>query len=85
MNILFVYPTRLDSSGSPIKYRKGYLPPLALATLDSEAAFLPGDVLLVTLDGEDPAQLAFAVSGAPFAVNNFLVPASIEVTGNIGG
>ncbi len=35
MNILFVYPTRLDSSGRPIKYRKAYLPPLALATLDS--------------------------------------------------
>jgi radical SAM superfamily enzyme YgiQ (UPF0313 family) len=35
MNILFVYPTRLDSSGRPLKYRKGYLPPLALATLDS--------------------------------------------------
>ncbi len=34
MNILFVYPTRLDPSGRPIKYRKGYLPPLALATLD---------------------------------------------------
>ena len=34
MNILFVYPTRLDSSGRPAKYRKGYLPPLALATLD---------------------------------------------------
>ena len=35
MNILFVYPTRLDRSGNPIKYRKAYLPPLALATLDS--------------------------------------------------
>jgi radical SAM superfamily enzyme YgiQ (UPF0313 family) len=35
MKILFVYPTRLDSSGRPVKYRKAYLPPLALATLDS--------------------------------------------------
>lgn len=35
MKILFVYPTRLDASGRPIKYRKAYLPPLALATLDS--------------------------------------------------
>ncbi len=35
MKILFVYPTRLDLSGRPVKYRKAYLPPLALATLDS--------------------------------------------------
>jgi len=34
MNILFVYPTRLNASGKPIKYRKAFIPPLALATLN---------------------------------------------------
>ncbi len=35
MNILFVYPTKLNVSKNQIKYRKGFLPPLALAILDS--------------------------------------------------
>ncbi len=35
MKILFVAPTRLNVSGRPVKYRKAFLPPLALATLDS--------------------------------------------------
>ena len=35
MKILFVYPTKLNASGKPIKYRKAFLPPLALAILDS--------------------------------------------------
>ncbi len=34
MNILFVSPTRLDASGKPVKYRKAFLPPLALAILN---------------------------------------------------
>ena len=34
MNILFVSPTRLDASGRPVKYRKAFLPPLALAVLN---------------------------------------------------
>ncbi len=34
MNILFVYPTKLNTSGKPIKYRKAFIPPLALAILD---------------------------------------------------
>ena len=34
MKILFVYPTRLDIDGSPIKYKKAFLPPLALALLN---------------------------------------------------
>jgi len=34
MNILFVYPTRLNASGKPIKYRKAFIPPLALAVLN---------------------------------------------------
>lgn len=34
MNILFVSPTRLDASRKPVKYRKAFLPPLALAVLD---------------------------------------------------
>ena len=35
MNILFVYPSRLNASGKPLKYRKAFIPPLALATLNS--------------------------------------------------
>ena len=34
MNILFVYPSRLNASGKPIKYRKAFIPPLTLATLN---------------------------------------------------
>ncbi len=34
MNILFVYPSRLNASGKPMKYRKAFIPPLALATLN---------------------------------------------------
>jgi radical SAM superfamily enzyme YgiQ (UPF0313 family) len=34
MNILFVSPTRLNASGKPVKYRKAFIPPLALAILD---------------------------------------------------
>ena len=34
MNILFVYPTRLDTSGNPIKYKKALFPPLVFALLD---------------------------------------------------
>ena len=35
MKILLVYPTRLNEQGQPVKYRKAFLPPLALAILDS--------------------------------------------------
>jgi radical SAM superfamily enzyme YgiQ (UPF0313 family) len=35
MNILFVFPTRLNASGKPVKYRKAFLPPLALAVLNA--------------------------------------------------
>lgn len=35
MKILFVYPTRLDSNGLPVKFKKAFLPPLNLATLNS--------------------------------------------------
>jgi radical SAM superfamily enzyme YgiQ (UPF0313 family) len=34
MNILLVYPTYLDKTGRPVKYRKALLPPLSLALLD---------------------------------------------------
>ncbi|MBC8275100.1 MAG: cobalamin B12-binding domain-containing protein, partial [Chloroflexi bacterium] len=34
MNILFVYPTKLNASEKPIKYRKAFIPPLALAILN---------------------------------------------------
>ena len=34
MKILFIYPTRLDRDQTPIKYKKAYLPPLALAILN---------------------------------------------------
>ncbi len=34
MKILFVYPTKLNTLRKPIKYRKAFLPPLALAILD---------------------------------------------------
>lgn len=33
MRILIVYPTKLDASGAPIRYRKAFLPPLAPALL----------------------------------------------------
>lgn len=35
MNILMIAPTHLDETQQPIKYRKAFLPPLSLATLDS--------------------------------------------------
>ncbi len=35
MKILLVYPTALDQTGAPVKYRKAYLPPLSLAIIDS--------------------------------------------------
>ena len=35
MNILLVYPTRLDKGRKPIKYKKAFLPPLSLAILNS--------------------------------------------------
>ena len=35
MNILLVYPTILDESQKPIRYQKGYLPPLSLAIIDA--------------------------------------------------
>lgn len=35
MKILFIYPTRLDRKGLPVKFKKAFLPPLNLATLDS--------------------------------------------------
>ena len=34
LNILFVYPARLDTSGKPIKYKKALFPPLVFALLD---------------------------------------------------
>lgn len=34
MKILFIYPTRLDRDQTPIKYKKAFLPPLALAILN---------------------------------------------------
>ena len=34
MNILFVYPARLDASGKPLKYKKAFFPPLVFAILD---------------------------------------------------
>lgn len=34
MNILYIYPTRLDKNQRPIKYRKALIPPLSLAILD---------------------------------------------------
>lgn len=34
MKILFIYPTRLDREQTPIKYKKAFLPPLALAILN---------------------------------------------------
>ncbi|MFH1874422.1 MAG: radical SAM protein [Pseudomonadota bacterium] len=35
MNILFVYPSSLDSNGKVIKYKRAFVPPLSLAILDS--------------------------------------------------
>lgn len=35
MKILLIYPTTLDHTGAPIKYKKAYLPPLSLAVIDS--------------------------------------------------
>ncbi|MGA1871526.1 MAG: B12-binding domain-containing radical SAM protein [bacterium] len=35
MNILFIYPTKLDKNGNIIKYKKAFLPPLSLAILNS--------------------------------------------------
>ncbi len=35
MNILLVYPSKLDENGKPVKYKRGQLPPLSLAILDS--------------------------------------------------
>jgi len=35
MNILLVYPAKLDRYGNPIKYKKAIFPPLSLAILDS--------------------------------------------------
>jgi radical SAM superfamily enzyme YgiQ (UPF0313 family) len=34
MRILLVYPTTIDHSGAPVKYRKAYIPPLSLAIID---------------------------------------------------
>lgn len=34
MNILLVFPTKLDKDEKPIKYKKGFLPPLSLALLN---------------------------------------------------
>ena len=34
MNVLLLYPTRLDSEGRPTKYKQGFTPPLALAVLN---------------------------------------------------
>ena len=33
MNILFIFPTKLDKNDKPIKYKKAFIPPLALAIL----------------------------------------------------
>jgi radical SAM superfamily enzyme YgiQ (UPF0313 family) len=35
MKILLIYPTTLDQQGTPVKYKKAYLPPLSLAIIDS--------------------------------------------------
>jgi radical SAM superfamily enzyme YgiQ (UPF0313 family) len=35
MNILFIYPSKLDRNGRPVKYKKAFLPPLSLAILNS--------------------------------------------------
>ncbi|MES0349340.1 MAG: B12-binding domain-containing radical SAM protein, partial [Desulfobacteria bacterium] len=35
MNILLIYPAKLDKNGRPVKYRKAFLPPLSLAILNS--------------------------------------------------
>ena len=35
MNILLVYPAKLNRYGNPIKYKKAIFPPLSLAILDS--------------------------------------------------
>src|SRR3990172_2110494 len=35
MNILLVYPTRLNKNGTPIKYWKAFIPPLQLAVLNA--------------------------------------------------
>ena len=35
MKILLIYPTSLDHTGAPVKYKKAYLPPLSLAIIDS--------------------------------------------------
>ncbi len=56
---------------------------VALSFLGGEASFVPGAVLTIGLNSEDAGQMSFAVSGDPLDVNNFLVPASIEETGNI--
>jgi radical SAM superfamily enzyme YgiQ (UPF0313 family) len=35
MKILLIYPTALDHTGAPVKYKKAYLPPLSLAIINS--------------------------------------------------
>jgi radical SAM superfamily enzyme YgiQ (UPF0313 family) len=35
MNILLIYPSQLHENGQVMKYRKGYMPPLSLAILNS--------------------------------------------------
>jgi len=35
MNILLIYPAKLDKHGRPVKYKKAFLPPLSLAILNS--------------------------------------------------
>ena len=35
LKILLIYPTTVDHSGAPVKYRRAYVPPLSLAIIDS--------------------------------------------------
>jgi radical SAM superfamily enzyme YgiQ (UPF0313 family) len=35
MNILLIYPAKLDKHGKPVKYKKAFVPPLSLAILNS--------------------------------------------------
>ncbi len=34
MNILLIYPAKLNKYGQPIKYKKAFLPPQSLAIID---------------------------------------------------
>ncbi len=56
MNILMIFPTKLDINKKPIKYKRAFLPPLSLAILDS----LTPDRHKVTVVNEFVEEITFS-------------------------